>query len=124
MNGIDWDVAFKGLNAAALVASAILNVYLWFKAKTDQRFQDMQDCHEELGDKLLAEVAERKATDHDQETRLQLLERGINSLPTHNDLANIYARLTDLVGRLERQDERSANTNDAVRRIERHLLDR
>lgn len=124
MSQLGWDIAFKALNAVALFASMILNLYLWFQAKADKRFDDMTECQQALDERLSLEIAARKAHNSDHETRLQLVEAEIRALPSHEDLRAIYDRLTEVVGRLERQDERSANTNDAVRRIERHLLER
>lgn len=128
---MNWDVIFKGLNAAALVASAVLNVYLWFKSKTDKRFEDIErllfnsrttaDADRQFVNQC---VAERKAHHAELAERVSLVEEKLEHLPTHDDLAEIHNKLADVGNRVAATDERSKIVLDGVRRIEQHLMDR
>lgn len=128
---MNWEIAFKGLNAAALVASAVLNVYLWFKSKTDKRFEDVERAlsnHRTIADAdreyVRRQVAERKAHHAELSERVSLVEEKLEHLPTHDDLGEIHNKLADVGSRVAATDERSKILLDGMRRIEQHLMDR
>ena len=128
---MNWEIVFKGLNAAALIASAILNVYLWFKSKTDKRFEDLERAlgsHRMIADAereyVRLQVAERKAHPGELSERVSLVEEKLEHLPTHDDLAEIHNKLSDVGSRVSATDERSKILLDGMRRIENHLMDR
>lgn len=128
---MNWEIVFKGLNAAALVASAILNVYLWFKSKTDKRFEDIERAlanHRAIADSdrefVRLCVAERKAHHGELAERVSLVEEKLEHLPTHDDLGEIHNKLADVGSRVAATDERSKILLDGMRRIEQHLMDR
>lgn len=118
---LDW---FKLLNAAAIVASGVLNLYLFVKAKTDKRFEDTNARVDELEDALSSAVTERKAHQAELHTRVSVLESQVEDLPTHNDLDKIRAELTSIRTSVATVEERSKIQLDGMRRIENHLLER
>lgn len=128
---MNWDLMFKGFNVLVVLCSAGLNVYLFFRAKEDKRLEAIEARQAEVDDLAEADretvrlaVAERRAHINDLHQRVSLVEERLRQMPTHDDLRKIYDKLTELVSQVGRQDERSANTNDAVRRIEQHLMER
>ena len=128
---MNWDLVFKGLNALALIASGILNFYLWFKSKTDERFEAVEaalKCHKDAADVdrefVRLCVAERKAHHGELAERVSLVEEKLKQLPTHDDLGEIHNKLADVGNRVAATDERSKILLDGVRRIEQHLMDR
>lgn len=128
---MNWEIVFKGLNAAALAASAILNAYLWFKSKTDKRFEDIEKLllrHREIADEdrefVRACVAERKAHHSELAERVSLIEEKLEHLPTHDDLTEIRNKLSTVGQEVAATSERSKILLDGMRRIESHLMDR
>jgi CRISPR/Cas system-associated protein Csm6 len=128
---VNWDLLFKGLNAAALIASAALNVYLWFKSKTDERFKEIEKAlgrHKDTADAdrdhVRQCVTERKAHHAELAERVSLAEEKLRQLPTHDDLGEIHSKLADVGNRVAATDERSKILLDGMRRIESHLMDR
>lgn len=128
---MNWELLTKGLNAAMLLASGVLNVYLWLKSKTDQRFKDIEGSlgkHKETADgdreHVRLCVAERKAHHSELAERVSLVEEKLEHLPTHDDLGEIHNKLADVGSRVAATDERSKILLDGMRRIESHLMDR
>lgn len=128
---MNWAFAFQALNAAALVASGILNAYLWFKSKTDQRFDAIQESLARLKATVYADreevrrhVAERKAQFSELTERVALVEEKLEHLPTHDDLAELHAKLGVVGNEVAATSERSKILLDGMRRIEQHLMDR
>lgn len=128
---MNWELVFKGLNALALIASGILNFYLWFKSKTDERFEAVELAlknHTQAADVDRAFVRrcveERKQHHGDLAERVSLAEEKLRQLPTHDDLSEIHNKLADVGSRVAATDERSKILLDGMRRIESHLMDR
>ena len=128
---MNWDLVFKGVQVLVVLASAGLNVYLYVRSKEDARLDAIESRQAEADDLAEADresvrmaVVERRAHVNDLCQRVALLEERMRQMPTHEDLRKIYDKLTELVSQVGRQDERSANTSDAVRRIELHLMER
>lgn len=128
---MNWDLVFKGVQVLVVLASAGLNVYLYVRSKEDARLDAIEARQAEADDLAEADresvrmaVVERRAHVNDLCQRVALLEERMRQMPTHEDLRKIYDKLTELVSQVGRQDERSANTSDAVRRIELHLMER
>lgn len=128
---MNWELALKGFNALVVLCSAGLNVYLYLKAKADKRMEAIEERQAEADDLAEADreavrlaVAERRAHVNDLGQRVALLEERMRQMPTHDDLRKIYDKLTELVSRVERQDERSEIVLSGLRRIEQHLMER
>ncbi len=119
---MNWELTLRLLSVAYMLGSGALNVWLFFKARSDKRFEVIEDNHRALHERVQLAIADRKAGHNDHETRLQLIEQHMATVPTHEDLRKVYDALALLVSKVERQDERSAHISDAVRRIENHLL--
>lgn len=120
---MNWDLLLRLIATAYMLGSGALNVWLFVRSRDDKRFEQIEDNHLSLHEQMQLAIADRKAGHNDHETRLQLIERHIATIPTHDDLRKVYDALALLVSKVERQDERSAHISDAVRRIENHLLD-
>lgn len=125
------DLMLKGINAIALLASGILNAYLWFKTKTDKRFESIEQAlnrHKDTADLdreyVRGCVAERKAHHSELVERVSLAEERLRQLPTHDDLGELHEKLSDVGNRVAATDERSKILLDGMRRIESHLMDR
>ena len=118
------DELVKLVNPIAIVVSGVLNVYLFFKSKTDERFAEIDQCMAEGDQAQHLETADRKAADYELDRRLVALETQLKSVPTHEDLEEIRAALATVGAELAAVNERSRGTLDTVRRIEEHLLDR
>lgn len=125
------ELLFKGVNAAALIASAVLNLYLWFKSKTDERFEQIEKVlarHKDVADSdreyVRLCVAERKAHHGELAERVALVEEKLEHLPTHDDLAEFRDKLSIVGQEVAATSERSKILLDGMRRIEQHLMDR
>lgn len=128
---MNWDLWFKGFNVLAVLAGTALNVYLFFKSKADKRLEAIEERQAEVDDLAEADreavrlaVVERRAHINDLHQRVSLMEERVRQMPTHDDLRKIYDKLSELVGRAERQDERSEIVLGGMRRIEQHLMER
>ena len=128
---MNWDLVFKGVQVLVVLASAGLNVYLYVRSKEDARLDAIEARQAEADDLAEADresvrmaVVERRAHVNDLCQRVALLEERMRQMPTHDDLRKIYDKLTELVSRVERQDERSEIVLSGLRRIEQHLMER
>lgn len=119
---MNWDFGLRVLGALYMLGSGALNLYLYFKTRTDQRFTEMGEAHEEICDMVRGAIAERKAHHAEHETRLQVLESNIESIPTHADLDNIRQQIAATRQDVAAVDERSKMQLDSLRRIENYLL--
>lgn len=120
MKNIWW---FDAVNELVLVGSVLINIYLWFKSKTDKRFELIANHASDANERLLNAVSERKADVAGLDKRVSLIESRLETIPTHDDLNDIRKTVTDISGTVARIEERSNFTIDSMRRIERHLLD-
>ena len=120
---VNTDLAFKLLYAAGYVGSMALNVYLYFKSKSDRRFECIEETQGEHGEGLRLETADRKAADNEMQLRLVRLETAFSAVPTHEDLEEINAMISSMRAEVAMVSERGSVTLDGVRRIERFLLE-
>lgn len=119
MKSIWW---FDAVNEVVLVGSVLINIYLWFKAKTDKRFELMAATLATVSERVANEAADRKANIAAIDKRVALLEARFDAIPTHDDLNSLRQAVTDIGSTVARIEERSSFTTDSVRRIEKHLL--
>lgn len=116
------DTGLKMANLAIVLFSTTLNVYLFFKAKSDKRFQSIEETVAKVSGELSDDIATHANAAGALNVRLSILEKHVSSLPTHDDTSEIHKRISDLASSMSAISERSKNTNDAVKRIEQYLL--
>lgn len=121
---MNLDLWLKVLNAAVLVGSVMVNVYLFLKSKSDDRFAELDEALAHYDRAAHVETGERKAFDNELDKRLVAIETEIKAMPTHDDLEEIHQALSNVRSDLATVNERSRGTLDGVRRIEQHLLER
>lgn len=119
-----FDEIFSLIGKISYPCSVLLNLYLFFKTKTDKRFERIEErqdaiegAAEEDREVVRLAIAERKAHISEVTERIAIMDTHVRSLPTHQDIRMIDNRLSAL-------DERSRNLLDGMRRIEQHLMDR
>lgn len=117
---MNLDLWLKLLNAVVIVGSVAVNIYLYFKSKTDDRFAEIDEALSGYDQALAQEVGRRIALDR----RMVKLETEFESAPKHDDLNRIQESLTELGADVSTVKERSMNSLQSLRRIEQHLLER
>ena len=90
----------------ALLGSGLLNLWLYLSMRHDTRWKAIGDAQTAI------------------DRRLSVLETRVETMPTHDDLAEISGQLSRIDRSVGGIEERSASTQDAVRRIERYLLEK
>ena len=128
---MNLDMWLKLANTVVTLGTALVAIYVFLKSKTDKRFEqhfdrmdELERCADEDREQVARAVAERRAHHAEHERRIALVEQRLGGLPTHEDLRKIYEKLNTVQNTVAGQEERSRNTNDAVRRIETHLLEK
>lgn len=86
MKNIWW---FDAVNELVLVGSVLINIYLWFKSKTDKRFELIANHASDANERLLNAVSERKADVAGLDKRVSLIESRLETIPTHDDVLDI-----------------------------------
>ncbi len=112
----------------ALLVSVVINVWIYFAARSDERWKTMRHEFTE-GDRLMAErlggldrdVGASKAS---FDKRLSVLETTVSGLPKHGDVRQIRDQLAHIDKSVAALDERTEHTAEAVARIEKYLLER
>lgn len=117
---MNFDLWLKVLNAAVLVGSVCVNVYLYFKTRTDDRFAELDQALAEYDRALSDEVGKRTAL----ERSVVQLRAEFDGAPKHDDLERIQSALAELGADVSTVKERSMNSLQSLRRIEAHLLER
>ena len=118
------DLTLKVINLLVIISSVGFNVLIYFKTKQDKRLAQLATDALELAERLRNETADRKSVHGELDKRLSVMEERVKAMPTHDDIEEIRAALSELGNNVAAVNERSGSTHDAVRRIEKHLLDR
>lgn len=121
---MNWEFVFKLTAMVYMLSSGALNAYLWFKARTDKRFEHIDTSLERVNAEAEADrevvrlaIAERRAHVSDLRSDVEVIKARMRQAPTHEDLYAIKQGLAAV-------DERSRILLDGMRRIENHLLER
>ena len=93
-------------NLGALALSVVINVWIFIRTRSDDRWDSVQLQHQRF------------------DARLSALEVRVEALPTQDDLADIRDRLGHIDKATAGLDERSNLTLKSVQRIERYLMER
>lgn len=117
---LNFDLWLKLVNAVVLVGSVAVNVYLYFKSKTDDRFAELDAALSAHDETFVREQSKRL----DLDRRLVKLETEFEAAPKHDDIDRIQEALRDLGADVSTVKERSMNSLQSLRRIEQHLLER
>lgn len=121
---MNFDELFGLIGKASYLGSLALNLYLFFKAKSDARFEAIaerieaieENCEQDR-DVVRIAIAERKAHINEIAERVAIMDTHVRSLPTHQDVSGLNNKLSQV-------EERSRILLDGMRRIEQHLMDR
>jgi len=92
-------------NLGALALSVAINLWIYLRARGDQRWDTLQRRQQRV------------------ESRLSALEVRVESLPTQDDLIEIRDRLSHIDKTTAGLEERSSLTLSSVRRIEQYLME-
>lgn len=92
-------------NLGALALSVAINLWIYLRARGDQRWETLQRRQQRV------------------ESRLSALEVRVESLPTQDDLIEIRDRLGHIDKTTAGLEERSSLTLSSVRRIEQYLME-
>lgn len=103
MAGDSW---LPWANLGALGFSVVINVWIFIRTRSDDRWDSMQRQQQRF------------------DSRLSALEVRVETLPTQDDLTEIRDRLSHIDRTTAGLDERSNLTLKSVQRIERYLMER
>lgn len=118
------DMLLKIGSTAAIILSFALNLYLFFKSRSDDRFDRINDRADRIAKALADEIAERREQASDITKSHAVLAATVNGLPTHDDLGDIRDALNSLARNVASVDQRSAMTLNSLTRIEGFLMER
>ena len=118
------DMLLKIGSTAAIILSFALNLYLFLRAKSDDRFDRINERLDRIAKSLSQEVSDRRADFSRLEREHAVLEAVVKGLPTHDDLSEIREELTSQTRTLSAVNQRSETTLASVNRIEAYLMDR
>lgn len=121
---MNLDMLLKIGSTAAIVLSFALNLYLFFKSRSDDRFDRINDRFEALAKALAEEIAERREQASHITKSHAVLDATVKGLPTHDDLGDIREALNSLARNVASVDQRSAMTLNSLTRIEGFLMER
>ena len=116
------DELIKTGTMLTVMLSVALNLYLFRKAKADDRFERVNDRADRIAKALAEEIAERREQGASLEKDHAVLAATVAGLPTHDDLSEIREELTNQTRTLASVDQRSKTTLTSVERIENYLL--
>ncbi len=111
-------------SAAAIVLSFALNLYLFLRARSDHRFDRINERVDRIAKGLQDEIADRREQGGKIERDHAVLAATVAGLPTHDDLSDIREELSTLARTLASVNQRSETTLNSVQRIESYLLER
>lgn len=118
------DMLLKIGSTAAIVLSFALNLYLFFKSRSDDRFDRINDRNDRIAKALADEIAERREQSADIEKAQAVLDATVRGLPTHDDLGAIRESLNALARTVASVDQRSQTSLNSLNRIEGYLMER
>lgn len=125
-----------------LVASTLLNVYLFMRTRSTALWraindgdraaraeaQRLVDAVGQSVDETAQQIGISRGVERDIDKRLAVVESKLGGIPTHNDLVGIRTALAGLETRLSERistvDQRSEITLAAVNRLNQFLLER
>lgn len=111
-------------SAAAIVLSFALNLYLFLRARSDHRFDRINERVDRIAKGLQDEITDRREQGGKIERDHAVLAATVAGLPTHDDLSDIREELSTLARTLASVNQRSETTLNSVQRIESYLLER
>lgn len=111
-------------SAAAIILSFALNLYLFQRARSDHRFDRINERTDRIAKALQDEINERREQSGKMERDHAVLAATVAGLPTHDDLSDIREELSTLARTLASVNQRSETTLNSVQRIESYLLER
>lgn len=109
---------------AAIVLSFALNVYLFLRSRSDDRFDRINERADRMAQALQEEIQDRRQQSGRIEKDHAVLAATVAGLPTHDDLGEIREALNVLAKNVASVDQRSVTTLNSVHRIETYLLER
>ena len=116
---MDLDQWLRVLQMVVLAASVLVNLFLFMRARSDERFKEI--------DARLAGLANQKRAMWSElqqvATRGAVHEARLASVPTHGDLQEIRRELTSLKASTAAIEERSETTLETVQSIQLYLLE-
>ncbi len=118
------DMLVKIGSSAAIVMSFALNLYLFLRSRSDNRFDRINERADRIAKEVQAEIQERRAEESRLERNHAVLQATVLGLPTHDDLGDIRQDLSTLARMLASVNQRSETTLNSVQRIESYLLER
>jgi len=121
---MNLEILIKLASTLAIVLSFALNLYLFFKARADDRFERITDRADRMAKALSEEIQERREESSRLERNHAVLEARVDALPTHDDLGAIREAISLLAKNVASVDQRSVTTLNSVHRIENYLLER
>lgn len=116
---LDLDQWLRLVQIVVLVSSVGVNVFLFNRARDDQRFKEFDDRLSGIANQKRTMQAELQGIDK----RVAVHEARLASMPTHGDLQEIRRELTSLKASTAAIEERSETTLDTVRSIQSYLLE-
>ena len=131
MEGMNLANALIILQIAALLGSGALNVYLFMRARSKEWLAGITAAIDKVDRARLADHREamlaigvREKFDHDLDRRLVAVEKHLDAMPTHADLVALRRVVSQVSERLSAVDERSETVLEAVRTLQRFLMER
>lgn len=118
------EVLLKIGSSLAILMSFALNLYLFIRSRSDERFEQITQRSDRMANAISDEVNERRVETSRLERNHAVLEATVAGLPTHDDLWEIREALSLLAKNVASVDQRSVTTLNSVHRIESYLLER
>ena len=116
---MDLDQWLRVLQMVVLAASVLVNLFLFVRARSDERFKEFDARLAGLASQKRAMQAELTQVDK----RSAVHEAKLASMPTHADLQEIRRELTSLKASTAAIEERSETTLETVQSIQLYLLE-
>lgn len=116
---LDLDQWLRLLQILVLAASVTINVFLFVRTRSDERFKEFDARITGLANQKRAIQAELQLVDK----RGAINEANLASRPTHGDLQEIRRELTSLKASTAAIEERSETTLKTVQSIQTYLLE-
>jgi len=108
---MDWTMVHAIASAAMFLVGGGAGVYAWIHERLRRRQAHVDD-----------DVNALQTRSNDLERRLAVVEREQETLPTHNDLAQLYERINSQSQSLAALEGQVGRISESLSRVETHLL--